>query len=308
MIRFFEVYVQLPVCMFRRQMSVHHIAVSNCGSTVLHVMLFIQQNGDKFCWNKKCSASPVYSAYLKPVEGAVPPAQQLSNKCDSPSTTVITTTSVNTATATTADATIANGTTATTNGVSSSSDKTKSSAVEPDDDPMVIIDNDDSTDDVKKGATNDNGIGDASVRTYAAIALQLNAIAIVHHLTICQYQRSCINCLIYHLSTVRANYLYCCSLCYHQTITLLHMLQSKAGSSMDNSNNDDDANDDDTNALGYCNSFKRHTRINDIVTYALKAPVKVCYAMQYMYSAILCMLDTSCCKDFSAACVILISL
>jgi hypothetical protein len=45
---------------------------------------------------------------------------------------------------------------------------------------------------------------------------------------------------------------------------------------MDTSNDNDGDDDDDTIALGYCNSFKRHTRINDVVTYALKAPVKVC--------------------------------
>jgi hypothetical protein len=140
---------------------------------MLFVMLLIQQNGDKFCWNKKCLASPVYSAYLKPVEGAVPPLQQLSNKCDDTPTTTVTTTTTNTATA--ASATLANGTTAATNGVSSSSssDKVKSSAtaVEPDADPMVVdnANNDDSTD-TKKDASKDNGIDDASVRTYAATA------------------------------------------------------------------------------------------------------------------------------------------
>jgi Tfp pilus assembly protein PilW len=151
---------------------------------MLFVMLLIQQNGDKFCWNTKCLASPVYSAYLKPVEGAVPPLQQLSNKCDLTSPTVTPTTG-GTAAATTA--TLATGTTATANGVSSSSssDEVKSSAtaVEPDADPMVVdnANNDDSTD-TKKDTTKDNGVDDSSVRTHEAIA----PLVVCNHLTLCQ--------------------------------------------------------------------------------------------------------------------------
>jgi hypothetical protein len=65
---------------------------------------------------------------------------------------------------------------------------------------------------------------------------------------------------------------------------------------MDTGNDNDNDNDDDTSALGYCNSFKRHTRINDIVTYALKAPVKVCHTiMLCMY----CVCYTMCARHIA---------
>jgi hypothetical protein len=131
------------------------------------------QNGDKFCWNSECLASPIYSAYLAPVEGAVAPEVQKCKKKSDDTTTATTSTTASTTTTAASNKTAA---TVYANGVSVNSSASEADKADTEADKAAVnsseskpIDGDKKPVALVANGTASGHTDDASVRDMIAI-------------------------------------------------------------------------------------------------------------------------------------------